>query len=80
MAAEEQGMGLRFLMRVIGYASEKIARRMVGRGAHQLYPSEGFIVKGREGPLEPAELARARKWGKSLENFMEREKMSLTAA
>ncbi len=61
-AAQEQGFGLRILMRFIGYAAERIAQRLQEKGGHLATPPAGFIVQGKEGPLKEEELARAAGW------------------
>jgi|SRR5688572_22640809 flavodoxin I len=65
-AAAEQSLGLRLLMRVIGYAAPKIAAQLEKRGGRLATPPEGFIVVGKEGPLRPGELERAHAWAKRL--------------
>ncbi len=57
---------LRILMKSIGYAAEKIAKILQGKGGTLAAPPEGFIVTGKEGPLAEGELARAEAWGAHL--------------
>jgi len=64
LAQAEQNVGLRLLMRVIGFAAPRIARELQARGGEMSLPPEGFIVEGKEGPLRPGELERARSWAK----------------
>jgi flavodoxin len=64
--AQTQGFALRILIGVIGYASPKIVELLKSKGAQVLVPPEGFIVKGKEGPLEEGEMDRAKEWGKSI--------------
>ena len=66
MAPEEQGLGLRLVMKVIGYAGPRIAAALNSRGGQLAMPPEGFIVEDKEGPLKPGELERARMWARSL--------------
>lgn len=66
LIAKDQGAGLRFMMRLIGYAAEKIDRRLKSKGSTSLLPPEGFAVLDKEGPLKEGELERARKWGEQL--------------
>jgi flavodoxin len=61
-APADQGLGLRLLMRVIGYAAPRIASQLEAKGARLVAPPEGFIVEGTEGPLRDGELERARAW------------------
>lgn len=67
----DQNIGLRFLMRMIGYAAEKIDDKLTGLGGSRLLNSEGFIVEDREGPLRKGELERAKKWGADILNEYE---------
>ncbi len=60
--APDQNMGLRLLMKSIGYAAEKIAKKLVSRGGRLLAEPEGFIVEDKEGPLRDGELDRASEW------------------
>lgn len=64
--AQEQGVGLRILMRVIRYAAQRIARDLVKKGGKLAAEPEGFIVEEREGPLKQGELERAVSWAKGM--------------
>ena len=48
---------------IFGYAAGKIAKNLMAKGGHLAVPPEGFIVKGKEGPLKEGELERAA-WAK----------------
>jgi len=48
-----------FVARLFGYAAGRIAHSLEDKGGHVVVPSEGFIVKGKEGPLKEGELERA---------------------
>ena len=61
-AAAERGLGLRLLMKVIGYAAPRIAKTLEEKGGRLAAPPEGFIVEDKEGPLKPGELKRASEW------------------
>jgi flavodoxin I len=65
-SAQEQGLGLRLLMRILGYAAERMARSLQDKGGHLATPPVGFIVEGKEGPLQEDELERAANWGSTL--------------
>lgn len=54
------------MVRVFGYAADRLAREMESRGGILAAPPEGFIVKGREGPLREGELERASLWARKL--------------
>ena len=66
MPAAEVGKGLRFIMKVGGYAAPVIARELKNKGGTLVAPPEGFFVKGKEGPLSDGEIERAAKWIKSI--------------
>lgn len=53
---------LKLLVRTIGYAAPKMAKILTDKGGILIAPPEGFIVKGKEGPLASGELERAEKW------------------
>jgi flavodoxin I len=51
-------------------AAQEIASKLKRTGASLIVPPEGFIVTGREGPLEEGELERAAQWAeKIIEQF-----------
>lgn len=64
-AIPDQKLGIRVLMRTIGYAAEKLSRVLKGKGA-TLLAVEGFIVSDIEGPLRTGELERAKGWARDL--------------
>jgi flavodoxin len=49
-----------------GKGAPEIARLLEAAGYTQLAEPEGFVVKGRHGPLRDGELVRARAWGRRL--------------
>ena len=53
-------------VKVFGYAAGKIAEKMKSLGATLVAEPEGFIVKGKKGPLVDGELERAAAWVKNL--------------
>lgn len=55
---------LRFMIKLFGYADEKIAKKLEKAGAYLALKSTGFGVQGTEGPLEEGELERAKSWAK----------------
>jgi flavodoxin len=61
-SAQDQGIGLRILMSVLGYAAGRIAHSLQGKGGDLATSPEGFIVEGKEGPLKQGELERAAGW------------------
>ena len=64
--SEEQGIGLRILMKVIRYAAERIAKELTKNGGTLVAEPGGFIVEQKEGPLKQGELERAGHWAKSM--------------
>ena len=60
--SKTSGFGIRVLTRVLGYAAERIAKRLAQKGGLQAGRPEGFIVDDREGPLKPGEEVRAKEW------------------
>lgn len=61
-SAQSKGIGMRLLLKFVGYAAGRIADRLQAKGGYLTIPPEGFIVEGKEGPLKPGELARAAAW------------------
>ena len=57
---------LRFMIKLFGYADEKIAKQLEKAGAYLALKSTGFGVTGTEGPLEDGELERAKNWASSI--------------
>jgi flavodoxin len=55
-----------FVAKLFGYAGVRIADTLVRKGARAVTPPEGFIVKGREGPLKAGELERAAAWARTV--------------
>jgi flavodoxin I len=51
---------------MFGYAAVRMSEVLVKNGGMQIAEPEGFIVKGRRGPLEEGELERAADWARKL--------------
>jgi flavodoxin len=66
MPEAEVGRGLRFIMKVGGYAAPRIASTLKKKGGNQVVPPEGFLVNDKEGPLIEGELERAGSWAKGI--------------
>jgi len=64
--ASEVRTGLRLLMKLGGYAAKRIADALKKKGGNLVVSPEGFLVKGREGPLKEGELERAANWAKTI--------------
>jgi len=58
--------GLRFMVKLGGYAGGPIAKRLRKKGGTLIIPPEGFLVNGTEGPLKDGELLRAAEWAKQI--------------
>jgi flavodoxin I len=54
------------LVKLFGWAADRIADALKEKSAVLLAPPEGFFVKTGKGPLVDGELERAAAWGKSL--------------
>ncbi len=54
------------LVKIFGYAANGIAKNLEQMGANLVLPPEGFLVKGKKGPLLDGELDRASTWAKEL--------------
>jgi len=52
------------LVGIFGYAAGKIAESLKTKGGILIVSPEGFIVKGKEGPLKDGEEERAAEWAK----------------
>lgn len=68
-----RGRGAAFETKVrgpFGNASRAISRGLEQAGYHPLGRPQGFIVKGKYGPLRPGEIERARAWGAELARLM----------
>jgi flavodoxin I len=65
IAAFDTRMASRFA-RMFGFAADRISDDLAGKGASVAASPEGFIVKGRVGPLKEGELERAAAWAKGL--------------
>jgi len=57
---------LTFMVKLFGYAAEKIDKRLKQVGGTPTVAHAGFIVEDSEGPLRDGELERARKWAQSI--------------
>jgi len=53
-------------VRLFGFAADRIAGALRGKGWTVVKPIEGFFVKGKEGPLLDGELQRAAFWARAL--------------
>lgn len=65
--ADRQGIGLRFVMGLIGYAASRIAMSLTAKGGKEIARPEGFIVTGKQGPMAGGELERAKAWAAGLD-------------
>lgn len=66
LEAKEQNSGLRLLMKLIGYAAPKLAKAIEKRGGVLIAPPVGFVVHGKEGPIEDGELKLAARWAQGI--------------
>ena len=63
LAAFDTRITMKFA-RMFGYAAPRMAEALTRKGSRLAVPPEGFIVKGRNGPLADGELDRAAEWGR----------------
>ena len=56
------------MVKLFGFAADRIAKNLKEKGANLIVPAEGFFVTGKEGPLKDAETERAAVWAKTLVN------------
>jgi flavodoxin len=63
---KDLNFALKLLVRTIDYAAPKMAKILLSKGGNLIVPPEGFIVKGKRGPLKLGEIERASTW---LENI-----------
>ena len=71
LTPEEAGknMFLALMVKMFGYAAEKISRQLVLKGGIQIIAPQGFFVSGMEGALLEGELDKAAAWVlKTLQN------------
>ncbi len=54
------------IVKIFGFAADRIAKNLKDKGANLVVPPEGFYVAGKEGPLKEGELERAAAWAKTL--------------
>ena len=54
------------LVGIFGYAAGKIMAELSKKGGTGIAAPAGFIVRGRNGPLQERELERAAEWAKAL--------------
>lgn len=55
-----------FIATLFGFAAVRIVHSLEDKGGHVAVLREGFIVKGKEGPLKEGELERAAGWAKGI--------------
>ena len=65
-AIGEHGLGLKLVMKTIGFAAPRIASELTSKGGDLACGPEGFIVNDKEGPLKDGEIERASSWAKNV--------------
>ena len=53
---------LAIMVKLFGYAAEKIAKQLKKLGGVEIIPPKGFLVSAMEGPLVDGELEQAAEW------------------
>ena len=72
VAAFDTRLGAKWV-RIFGYAAAKIAAALEKAGGTRVAPAEGFVVRGKEGPLKDGERERATDWARELATSGSRE-------
>jgi flavodoxin I len=54
------------MVRIFGFAADKISDNLRAKGGTLISSPQGFFVKGKEGPLKEGELERAAGWAKEI--------------
>jgi flavodoxin len=67
VAAFDTRVSMKFA-RIFGWAAARMAEKLTASGSSLKAPPEGFIVKGRSGPLAEGETERAKAWAKGISN------------
>jgi len=62
MSKDNINIALKLLIKLIDYASPKMAKLIKSKGYEVILPPEGFLVKEKEGPLVDGEIERAKNW------------------
>lgn len=60
------GFGLKLLVKILGYASPRLAKSLVAKGGHLIIQPVTFFVTDKAGPLIAGELDRAVAWAKTI--------------
>jgi flavodoxin len=63
VVAFDTRMGM-FIAKLFGWAADRIMTSLAAKGGAPAAKPEGFVVKGREGPLADGEKKRAAAWAK----------------
>lgn len=53
-------------VKIFGFAADKIASKLKGKGGILVVPPEGFYVKGKENSIQDGELEQAASWAKGI--------------
>lgn len=65
-SSDQHGVGLKLLMKVLGFAAPHMADILCAKGGTLAAEPIGFIVEDKKGPLEEGEQQRAVKWAEEL--------------
>ncbi len=66
MDEQKQSLGLKLLMKTIGFAAPKMVAVVKKNGGNIMLPPQGFIVTAKEGPLADGESHSIKQWTKQL--------------
>jgi flavodoxin len=56
------GPMLALVMKIVGYAAEKIDEALTEKGGTRVLPPRGFVVTGKRGPIRSGDLVAAVRW------------------
>ncbi|MFA6027867.1 MAG: flavodoxin family protein [Patescibacteria group bacterium] len=65
-SSDEGKAWLKIIINIFKFPAPRMAKVLQAKDGNLAAEPEGFIVKGKEGPLIEGELERAEKWGKKL--------------
>jgi flavodoxin I len=54
------------MVKVFGFAADKISDNLMSKGGTLASPPKGFFVEGKKGPLKEGEIERATEWAKEI--------------
>ncbi len=65
-SSQHHSLGLKLLMKILGFASSRVADNLKAKGGKLITEPQGFIVKDKQGLLAKGELEKAKNWAKEI--------------